>query len=123
MKFLVTFRLGLLSPTLSARMAATFQNQSQGRLLLNVVTGGELREQKALGDLLTQAERNACCDEFLQIVRRLWTHGEPFNFEGTHLRIAQARLQSVPKPLPDRSGCTSSPATPPGRRAPRRSGC
>src|ERR1700759_663538 len=40
LKFLVAFRPGLISPTLSARMAATFQRYSRGRLLLNVVTGG-----------------------------------------------------------------------------------
>src|ERR1700759_864573 len=41
LKFLVAFRPGLISPTLSAQMAATFQRYSRGRLLLNVVTGGE----------------------------------------------------------------------------------
>jgi alkanesulfonate monooxygenase len=100
LKFLVAFRPGLMSPTLSAQMAATFQNQSNGRLLLNVVTGGEPREQKALGDFLTKDERYARCDEFLTIVRRLWEHGDPFDFEGTHLKIEQARLQSVPTPVP-----------------------
>ena len=33
-------------------MAATFQNMSGGRLLLNVVTGGESHEQRAYGDFL-----------------------------------------------------------------------
>ncbi len=40
LKFLVAFRPGLLSPTLGAQMAATFQRHSGQRLLLNVVTGG-----------------------------------------------------------------------------------
>ena len=40
LKFLVAFRPGMTSPTLAAQMAATFQNLSGGRLLLNVVTGG-----------------------------------------------------------------------------------
>ena len=46
LKFLVAFRPGLTSPTLAAQMAATFQNLSGGRLLLNVVTGGESHEQR-----------------------------------------------------------------------------
>src|SRR4029453_526698 len=50
LKFLVAFRPGLLSPTLAAQMAATFQRLSRGRLLLNVVTGGESGEQGAYGD-------------------------------------------------------------------------
>src|SRR4051794_39433427 len=41
LKFLVAFRPGGLSPTLAAQMAATYQRISGGRLLLNVVTGGE----------------------------------------------------------------------------------
>ena len=41
LKFLVAFRPGVLSPTLAAQMAATYQRISGGRLLLNVVTGGE----------------------------------------------------------------------------------
>src|SRR5690606_40250165 len=50
LKFLVAFRPGLMSPTLAAQMAATFQRHSRGRLLLNVVTGGETSEQRADGD-------------------------------------------------------------------------
>ena len=41
LKFLVAFRPGLTSPFLAAQMAGTFQNLTGGRLLLNVVTGGE----------------------------------------------------------------------------------
>jgi len=100
LKFLVAFRPGLLSPTLAAQMATTFQNQSGGRLLLNVVTGGEPAEQKAFGDFLSKDERYARTDEFLTIVRRLWEHGEPFDHAGKHLRVEQARLVSVPDPTP-----------------------
>src|SRR4051795_302654 len=41
LKFLVAFRPGLSSPTLAAQMAATYQRLSRGRLMLNVVTGGD----------------------------------------------------------------------------------
>lgn len=100
LKFLVAFRPGLMSPTLAAQMATTFQNQSGGRLLLNVVTGGEPAEQKAFGDFLSKDERYRRTDEFLAIVRRLWEHGDPFDFRGEHLRVEQARLVSVPDPVP-----------------------
>ena len=52
LKFLVAFRPGVTSPTLSAQMAAAFQRISDGRLLLNVVTGGEPTEQRRFGDHL-----------------------------------------------------------------------
>ena len=57
LKFLVAFRPGLLSPTLAAQMAGTFQRHSGGRLLLNVVTGGEPHEQRAYGDFLDKESR------------------------------------------------------------------
>ncbi len=48
LKFLVAFRPGFVSPTLAAQMASTFQRQTGGRLLLNVVTGGESHQQRML---------------------------------------------------------------------------
>src|ERR1700743_1361059 len=41
LKFLVAIRPGITSPALAARMAATFDRLSNGRLLINVVTGGD----------------------------------------------------------------------------------
>ena len=72
LKFLVAFRPGLTSPFLAAQMAGTFQHLSGGRLRLNVVTGGESREQRMFGDFLDKEQRYARCDEFLTIVRALW---------------------------------------------------
>ena len=99
LKFLVAFRPGLVSPTLAAQMAATFQRHSRGRLLLNVVTGGEDHEQRAYGDFLDKDERYRRTDEFLGVVRGLW-RGESVTFEGKHLSVAEARLASVPDPVP-----------------------
>src|SRR6478735_2623001 len=52
LKFMVAFRPGLTAPFLAAQMAGTFQNLTGGRLLLNVVTGGESHEQRMYGDYL-----------------------------------------------------------------------
>ncbi len=100
LKFLVAFRPGLISPTLSAQMAATFQRHSGGRLLLNVVTGGEAAEQQAYGDFLDKAQRYERCAEFLDIVTRLW-RGETVTQDGAHLRVEGARLSRLPDPVPD----------------------
>jgi alkanesulfonate monooxygenase len=100
LKFLVAFRPGLLSPTLAAQMASTFQRQSRGRLLLNVVTGGESAEQRAFGDFLSKDERYARTGEFLDIVRGLW-RGETVSKHGKHLRVEGAVLSRVPDPVPD----------------------
>ncbi|RYU12815.1 LLM class flavin-dependent oxidoreductase [Nocardioides iriomotensis] len=100
LKFLVAFRPGLTSATLAAQMAATFQNMSGGRLLLNVVTGGESHEQRAYGDFLDKEQRYVRCGEFLEVVRRLWT-GEEVTFEGEHVRVERAQLQQLPDPQPE----------------------
>ena len=99
LKFLVAFRPGLVSPTLAAQMAATFQRYSSGRLLLNVVTGGEAAEQQAYGDFLGKAQRYQRCAEFLDIVTRLW-RGETVDHDGEHLHVAGARLSRRPDPVP-----------------------
>lgn len=109
LKFLVAFRPGIVAPYLAAQMAGTFQNLSGGRLLLNVVTGGESHEQRMFGDFLDKDERYERCGEFLEIVRRLWT-GETVDFAGKHLAVEAAKLGQIPNPVPDIYFGGSSPA-------------
>jgi alkanesulfonate monooxygenase len=99
LKFLVAFRPGLLSPTLAAQMASTFQRLSGGRLMLNVVTGGESAEQRQYGDFLTKDERYARTAEFLDVVRALF-RGETVTRAGQHVRVEGAKLAQAPDPVP-----------------------
>jgi alkanesulfonate monooxygenase len=99
LKFLIAFRPGLISPTLAAQMAATFQWHSGGRLLLNVVTGGDSEEQRAFGDFLAKDDRYRRTGEFLEIVRRLWG-GERVDFAGEHLSVEGAAIHRAPEPAP-----------------------
>lgn len=100
LRFLVAFRPGFVSPTLAAQMASTFQRQTGGRLLLNVVTGGESHEQRAYGDFLDKAARYRRTGEFLDVVRGLW-EGRTVDLAGEHLRVEDARLARVPEPVPE----------------------
>ncbi len=109
LKFLVAFRPGLTAPFLAAQMAGTFQNLSGGRLLLNVVTGGESHEQRMFGDFLDKDGRYERCDEFLHIVRALW-RGETVTFDGRHHSVEDAVLAQRPDPLPEIYFGGSSPA-------------
>jgi alkanesulfonate monooxygenase len=99
LKFLVAFRPGFTAPTLAAQMAATYQRISRGRLLLNVVTGGEAAEQARFGDHLPHDERYARTGEFLQIVRGAWS-GTPYDFTGRYYQVAGATVMTPPDPLP-----------------------
>jgi alkanesulfonate monooxygenase len=99
LKFLVAFRPGVISPTLAAQMAATYQRISRGRLLLNIVTGGDAVEQQRFGDWHDHDQRYARTDEFLAVVRGVWS-GVPVDFAGEHLRVAGATVLAAPDPLP-----------------------
>ncbi|RKT51616.1 LLM class flavin-dependent oxidoreductase [Saccharothrix australiensis] len=99
LKFLVAFRPGAISPTLAAQMAATYQRISRGRLLLNVVTGGDAVEQRRFGDWLDHDQRYARTDEFLHVVRAVWS-GRPVDFAGAHYRVEGATLSTPPSPVP-----------------------
>jgi alkanesulfonate monooxygenase len=94
-KYLVAFRPGLQSPTLAAQAAATYQRVSGDRLLLNVVVGGDTVEQRRYGDTIGKDSRYARADEFLAIVRELWS-GEEVDFSGEWYEISGARLLDPP---------------------------
>ena len=69
LKFLVAIRPGVSSPQFSARMAATFDRLSQGRLLVNVVTGGDPGELEGDGVFVSHDERYAITADYLKIWR------------------------------------------------------
>ena len=95
LRFLVAIRPGIISPTVSARMAATLDRLSDGRLLINVVTGGDPDENRGDGIHLSHAERYAVTREFLQIWRRV-LQGEAVDFEGEHLHVRNAKALYPP---------------------------
>jgi alkanesulfonate monooxygenase len=112
LKFLVAFRPGLISPTLAAQQTATLQRFSEGRVLLNVVSGGDDTEQRRFGDWLGHDERYARTREFLQIVKSIWTQ-ESVDFTGKYYNVADARVSAPPNPLPEiYFGGSSAPALP-----------
>ncbi len=99
MKFLVAVRPGLSSPTLAARMAASFDRLSQGRLLINVVTGGDLAEMAGDGLHLSHDDRYELTDEFLTIWRGL-CRGDEVTFAGKYLTVTKSKLHFRPVQQP-----------------------
>jgi len=95
LKFLVAVRPGLMSPTLAARMAATFDRISEGRLLINVVAGGDPVELAGDGLFLDHDARYELTDEFLHVWRKELA-GETVEFEGKHLTVKGGRVLFPP---------------------------
>lgn len=115
LKFLIALRPGLITPSQYARIASTFDRLSGGRLLINLVTGGDAAELAGDGQFLPHAERYAHATEFLTIWREIMARshtGEPFDFDGQHLKVEGARLLYPPvqNPHPPLFFGGSSPA-------------
>ncbi|WP_186101850.1 FMNH2-dependent alkanesulfonate monooxygenase [Burkholderia gladioli] len=99
LKFLVAVRPGLSSPGLSARMASTFDRLSEGRLLINVVTGGDTAELEGDGVFVDHDTRYQITDEFLHIWRELLAKSHQdgtVDFDGKHLQSKGGKLLYPP---------------------------
>lgn len=99
LKFLVAVRPGLSQPSMTARMAATFDRLSGGRLLVNVVAGGDPAELHGDGVWLDHAARYVATDEYLTVWRALM-RGETIDFAGEHVRCEGAKLLYPPVQVP-----------------------
>ena len=97
--FMIAHRPGLVAPTVAARAFATLDHVTGGRIRLHAITGHAAEPEH--GDTLTDKnERYAQADEYLDIVRRVWTEDAPFDYEGKYFSIkgAFSALKPLQKP-------------------------
>ncbi len=112
LRYLVAARPGLVSVSVAARMAATLDRISNGRLLINIVTGGDPVENKGDGLFLGHSERYEVTQEFLDVFKDLLA-GKTVDYAGKHIKIEDGRLLFPPvQPggLPIYFGGSSAPA-------------
>jgi alkanesulfonate monooxygenase len=96
LSYLVAHRPGFVAPTLTARAAATLDHVTDGRVALHIITGGSDVEQTRDGDWLDHDTRYRRTDEYLDVLRRMWTAPEPFDHEGEFYRFAKAFSEVKP---------------------------
>jgi alkanesulfonate monooxygenase len=99
LKFLIAHRPGVVFPTVAARMFATLDQFTEGRVAIHTITGGSDQEQRRDGDYLEKEQRYERTREYLQILKRAWTADEPFSFEGEHYRFED--FVSLVRPFQD----------------------
>lgn len=111
LKLLVAVRTALTLPSAAARMAATLDQATHGRLLINVVPGGDAAELAADGIFLDHDARYEEASEFLTIWRGLLS-GETVNFDGKYHKIKDGKnyFPPVQQPYPGIYFGGSSPA-------------
>ncbi len=91
---LVAIRPGYWRPAHFASAAGTLDQLSDGRLLVNIVSGQD--NLQAYGDSEgDQAQRYARTKEFLQLTRRLWTE-ENVTFAGDYFQVTDSTVATRP---------------------------
>ena len=85
-KALVAARPGYVSPVQLAKMAATFDQLSGGRLAINLIAGQSEAETSAEGITLAKEDRFALMEEDVTIMKALWTAKGPVDFAGRFTR-------------------------------------
>lgn len=102
LKFMIAHRPGFLAPTMAARMFATLDQISDGRVGIHIITGASDIETQADGDFLTKNERYRRSREYVDVMRAVWANAEPFDFDGDwyKLRGAFAQIKPVQTSIP-----------------------
>jgi alkanesulfonate monooxygenase len=94
---LLAHRPGVVAPTLTARTLATLDHFSKGRIGVHIITGGDDAERRRDGDYLSHKQRYDRTEEYLGIVKNLWSSDVPIDHEGQNYRFSGAF--SAVKPL------------------------
>ena len=99
---MLAHRPGFVAPTVAARKLATLDHFSGGRLAVHVISGGDDGEQRKDGDFLAHDERYARTDEYVEILRRIWTADKPIDHEGKYYKFTRTSpdVKPLQKPHP-----------------------
>jgi dimethylsulfone monooxygenase len=93
-----TSHISLNHPIIAAKQSTVIDHISDGRYTLNIVTGWNQPEIDMFGNvMMSHEDRYACAEEWLAIIKRLWTEDESFDHEGKFYKIAKGYL--APKPI------------------------
>lgn len=119
-RFMIAFQPGFVNPVHAARLSASLQRLSGGRLVYNIITGGGGPAQLWWGDRVAHDDRYARTSEFLDVLKGVWQNA-PFNFEGRFYRVQNAGLEPPfsTQPLPEIyfSGSSDAAVAAAGRHA------
>jgi alkanesulfonate monooxygenase len=102
LKLMIAHRPGFIAPTYAARLFATLDQITGGRVAIHVISGGSDAEQRQDGDDLDHTARYRRTDEWLSVLRQAWTSDAPFDFAGAHFRVARgfSEVRPVQRPHP-----------------------
>ena len=94
---MVAHRPGFIAPTMAARMLATHDRFSGGRTGVHIIAGASDKELQADGDFSEKESRYRRAGEYVEIMRRVWAGGPPFDFDGDFYRVRGATAMVRPE--------------------------
>jgi alkanesulfonate monooxygenase SsuD/methylene tetrahydromethanopterin reductase-like flavin-dependent oxidoreductase (luciferase family) len=100
---IATVHGSLLHPVFAAKLAATVDQMSGGRFAINLVGGWNAMELAMFGiDLPEHDARYDQLEEWVQVLKRLWTEKDEFDFDGDfyHVTGGMTRPQPLQNPIP-----------------------
>ena len=110
-RFMIAFQPGFLHPVQAARMSATLQRATGGRVVYNIISGGGGPQQLWWGDKVAHDDRYARTSEFLDVLKGLWSN-DRFDFSGRFFQVEGGGLPEFLRgqPFPEIFFSGSSPA-------------
>jgi len=90
---LLAHRPGFVAPTVAARALATLDHISDGRLAVHIISGGDDADQRRDGDYLGKDARYARTEEYVRILKEIWTASEPVSYLGSYYRFENAATE------------------------------
>lgn len=97
---MLAHRPGFVAPTLAARKLATLDHFSGGRLAVHIISGGDNDDQRKDGDYLPHDERYTRTDEYVDILKKVWTSDRPLDHTGRHYKFTAAFSDVKPEQKP-----------------------
>lgn len=97
---LIAHRPGFVAPPVAARKFATLDQIIGGRAAIHVVSGGDDAEQQRDGDWLDKSERYRRTDEYLTLLKRLWSEADPVDHDGEYYHVKGATTTTKPLQQP-----------------------
>jgi alkanesulfonate monooxygenase len=109
--YLIAHRPGLVAPTLAARTIATFDALWSGRLAVHIIAGNSDEDMQRDGDFTAKDDRYERATEYLDVMRRVWTCTEPFDYDGRFYRFRNVfpDVRPLQRPYPELLFGGSSP--------------
>lgn len=107
---MVAVHPGLWTPQLIAKMSASLDRLTKGRMAINLITGWNVEEHTMYGGdtMLYNDDRYIRAEEFIEIIQGMWKQS-PYSFKGQFYNVENAQLLLRPARPPEIFAASRSP--------------